>query len=234
MAGTSDDPGRRGGLDSGDDPDERTHLLPLPSEAEPSANPQSPEPRSSTSTAVVLAILAVAASIGLLAGAVWGLRDRATPTAQPTPAPSLVTPSTGLPSIGPTPTPTPTTTPTTLISSPTPSGTSSGSSTPSPAASGNFPPAPSANQLSDQEWRVGNYRIRDVSGRMVIEATVRNAAATTRSAGLTIYAYVKGKPLAILTASVIQLGANATAPIVFTSTNSWKPGPKVLLLSAGG
>jgi len=227
---------------NGRNADDPTELLPLHADAESTAAEAVPVSRSSTSTPIVLAILAVAAAIGLIAGAVWGLSGRSSNSAAPTPPVTVVTPTPTLSSASPTPTPTPTRTPSptsTPTKTPTPTKTSTTTATatstptPTPTVTGNFPPAPPANQLTSNGWKVANYFIHSKGGQIEIDATVTNSATIARSATLTLYAYINGTPLATLKASVIQLGANASQPTVFTSTDKWRAGPKVLLLTVG-
>lgn len=245
MANPPDDTGPvngPNGPNDGRDGDDPTELLPLHADTESAAADAIPVSRSSTSTPIVLAILAVAAAIGLIAGAVWGLSGRSNNSAAPTPSMTVVTPTPTPSSASPTPTSTPTRTPSPTSTpsktpTPTPSKTSTttatATSTPTPTVTGNFPPAPPANQLTSNGWKVANYFIHSKGGQIEIDATVTNSAAIARSATLTLYAYINGTPLATLKASVIQLGANASQPTVFTSTDKWVAGPKVLLLTAG-
>lgn len=179
-----------------------------------------PPPRRSRALWLALGGLVVAAVLGLLVGAVWGLRSRDTP-----------------PSAGPThpvspgPTPSTPTTPTTP-SVPTSPTTPTPPTSPTPPPDGSFPPAPPSSQQTSHGWHVGPWRITNTGGVIGMEATVTNKLTATRSADLTVFLYVDGQPLAAVHATVSEVAGGAAIPVIFTSTDKWGPGTKTLLLVA--
>jgi hypothetical protein len=167
--------------------------------------------------AIVAVAVSVAAVLGLLVGAVWGLAgggsDGGTsaggPTSSGTVAPAPSTPTDSSPSSSPTRT----------ASSPTPA----------PAPTGEVPPAPATTTTSADGWRLGPWRITN-NGTLGVDTTARNTTTGTRSADLVLYVYVDGRHIATTTARVTDVPAGGTVPVQFTGPDPWAPGQKVLLL----
>jgi hypothetical protein len=171
--------------------------------------------------AVVALAVALAAVVGLIAGALWGLSGGGSGTSASTP------------------TPTPTVSPSSSSPSPTqasPSGSSSSpaptpsGSTPAPTPTGSAPPAPPTTSTSTDGWRLGSWRITNAGGTLGVTTTARNIRTQTRSADLVLYVYVDGALIATTTATVTDVPSGGTVPVQFTGTDPWKPGQKVLLL----
>ena len=181
----------------------------------PAAGSGGPSTRLLVAGGIVIALV-----LGLLGGAVWGLsgRNSAATSIPPSTSPTLpsLSPSASTPTPSSTPTPTP-----------TPTGP-----TPTPTVPGGFPAAPASTMLTSQQWQVSRWQITNTGGTIGLIATLTNQAATVRSGKLTIYAYVGGKPLAIMTASVTNAPSNVAATVNFVSTDKWGPGSKTLLLVA--
>lgn len=167
---------------------------------------------------IVLAVLA-----GLAIGAVWGLSEGSGPSASPTTGAKPTSSSTG-----PTPTTGTSTTPGSTSAEPTPSESTSG-----PTDPGTAPPAPATTTTSADGWRLGSWRITNTGGAIGVDTTARNTSTGTRSADLILYIYVDGQHIATTTARVTDVPAGETVPVLFTSTDAWKPGQKVLLLQVG-
>lgn len=166
--------------------------------------------------------LVAAVVLGLAGGALWGLSGRSGSVTPGGPGVPVVAPSDGAR------TPSPSATgPTTPVPDSTPDSPSA-----SPTLPGGFPPAPASSQQVSKKWAVGNWRITNTGGRIGMDAMVTNGAGKPRAAQLTMYLYVSGTPLARLTATVPEMGAKASGPVTFTSTDSWGPGTKTLLLVA--
>jgi hypothetical protein len=162
--------------------------------------------------------LVAAVVVGLAVGALWGLSGRPASVVSTGPSSPVSTPSDG----GQTPSPSTT--------GPTPDDSESPSD--EPTSPDGYPPAPAANSQTSHRWHVGNWRITNTDGRIGMEATVTNTAAKARAAELTMYLYVSGTPLARLTATVPEMAGHASGPVTFSSTDSWGPGTKTLLLEA--
>jgi cytoskeletal protein RodZ len=169
--------------------------------------------------AIVAVAVSVAAVLGLLVGAVWGLAgggSEGTPSAGGPTSPSTVAPAPSSPeATGSTPSSTPTRT--------------SSSPTPAPAPTGEVPPAPATTTTSADGWRLGSWRITN-TGTLGVDTTARNTSTGTRSADLVLYVYVDGRHIATTTARVTDVPAGGTVPVQFTGTDQWQPGQKVLLL----
>jgi hypothetical protein len=167
--------------------------------------------------AIVAVAVSVAAVLGLLVGAVWGLAGGG----------SDGTPSAGGPTSPVTSDPAP--------SSPAPTGSTPSSrptrtsSSPAPAPSGEVPPAPATTTTSADGWRLGPWRITN-DGTLGVDTTARNTTTGTRSADLVLYVYVDGRHIATTTARVTDVPAGGTVPVQFTGSDRWAPGQKVLLL----
>lgn len=187
----------------------------------PGASPTRPERSSGPPfTLVVLAALVVAAVIGLLAGAVWGLSGQNAATPGPVLPPAsdstggtASTPAAPTPSVPP-PTPGPTT------------------PAPTPTLPNGFPPAPQGNQQTSNDWHVGKWRITNTAGVIGMVTTLTNRAPTTRSGSFTMYLYINGAPLATLTAAASDVAAGVAQELTFVSTDRWGPGSKTLLFVA--
>ncbi len=165
---------------------------------------------------VVVAALVVAAVVGLLAGAVWGLSSRGSTTGSLTPAPGPGTSMTG-PSTGPT---------SSRATSPTPTSPSEAT----PSGTTGFPPAPSTNQLVTQLWRLSPWRVTNANGVLGVTGTLRNLAATPRSATLTVLVYAAGQPVGQATTTISDWPGTTSAPVVLSSVDRWQPGAKILVL----
>ena len=169
--------------------------------------------------AIVAVAVSVAAVLGLLVGAVWGLAgggSDGTPSAGGPTAPSTAAPAPSSPGD------------TDSSPSSTPSRTSS-SPTAAPAPTGDVPPAPATTTTSADGWRLGPWRITN-DGSLGVDTTARNTTTGTRSADLVLYVYVDGVHIATTTARVTDVPAGGTVPVQFTGTDPWAPGQKVLLL----
>lgn len=168
--------------------------------------------------AIIAVSLAVAAVLGLIAGAVWGQIGGSRPVAVPSGSTSApASPSTPAPSASDT------------GSSPAPTADSS---TPTPTAAsptGAAPPAPATTSTSADGWRLGSWRITN-TGTLGVDTTARNTATGTRSATLVLYVYIGGQLVATTTTVVTDVPAGATVPVHFSGSDPWKPGDKVLLL----
>ena len=183
-------------------------------------------PRRGPSFVVIAAVgLGVAAVIGLLLGAVWGLSSQqvAPPAAAPVvPAPSGSDHSSPT---GPGPSqPGP--------SQPGPSQPGPDQPSPSEVVPGGYPAAPASSQQTSRKWHVGSWRITNTGGTIGMQATVTNSAARARSGSFTMYLYVDGQPLATLTGSAADVPAGGSVPVTFGSTDAWGPGTKTLLFVA--
>lgn len=171
--------------------------------------------------AIVAVSLVLTALLGLAIGAVWGLSGG---------------------SSAPTATPTRTTSPTTGATTPAPTSGSSSSTAPlpsptessaAPTATGSVPPAPATTTTSADGWRLGSWRITNSAGALGVETTARNTSTGTRSADLILFVYVNGEHIATTTTRVTDVPAGGTVPVIFTGTDPWKVGTKILLLQVG-
>ncbi len=186
--------------------------------------------------AVAAIAVSIAAVVGLLGGAIWaqvGSRQ-ATPGASSaapssytdTPAPGAST-ETGSPSESASLDSPPESSP-----SSTPASTSTDPTSAITTPTGTIPSAPATTSTSADGWRLGSWKILNLSGKLAVETTARNTTSGTRSADLVVYVYVDGQPVATTTAHVSDVAAGATVPVSFTGTDAWKAGSKVLLLVA--
>ncbi len=169
--------------------------------------------------AIVLVALAIAAVIGLIAGAIWGQTGSRGPsssssTSTTAASPSTATSDTASPGATATDTPTPAP-PTSPASSPT----------------GAAPSAPATTTTSADGWRLGSWRITNTGGTLGVDTTARNTSTGPRSATLVLYVYVNGTLIATTTTAVTDVPAGASVPVHFSGTDPWKPGPKVLQLA---
>lgn len=171
--------------------------------------------------AIVAVSLVLTALLGLAIGAVWGLSGG---------------------SSAPTATPTRTTSPTTGATTPAPTSGSSSSTAPlpsptessaAPTATGSVPPAPATTTTSADGWRLGSWRITNSAGALGVETTARNTSTGTRSADLILFVYVNGEHIATTTTRVTDVPAGGTVRVIFTGTDPWKVGTKILLLQVG-
>jgi len=172
--------------------------------------------------AIVVVSVAIAAVIGLIAGAVWGQVSR---NAASNPSATSAAPAT---SDSTTPSPT------TSSGTPTDSGSPSSSVTPTATGAsptGAAPAAPATTTTSADGWRLGSWKITNTAGTLGVDTTARNTATGTRSATLVLYVYVNGALIATTTAVVTDVAAGATVPVHFAGTDPWQPGTKVLLLA---
>jgi len=173
-----------------------------------------------SAAALVVVCVLIAAALGLIIGAVWGLSGKGGVAAPPrtrTPTPS---------------TPADTSTPTGTgsgTSSSTPS-TPVASSTPPPVVTGSAPPAPATTTTSADGWRLGSWRITTTGGTIGVDTTARNTATGTRSADLVLFVYVNGTNVATTTAHVADVPPGESVPVHFAGSDPWTAGPKVLLL----
>lgn len=172
--------------------------------------------------AVVALAVALAAVVGLIAGALWGLSGSGTGTSA---GGTSTNPSTSAAPTGSSAPPV-SASPSSSIESPTPSGSSTTGSLPTSSV----PPAPATTTTSADGWRLGSWRITNVGGVLGVTTTARNIATETRSADLVLYVYINGEHIATTTTRVSDLPAGGTVPVQFTGTDPWKPGQKVLLL----
>ncbi len=168
--------------------------------------------------AIVLVSLAIAAVVGLIAGAVWGQTgSRGSTSSSPTtgtttPDSSASTsPTSGAPAA---------TTPPSTPTSAAPTGAS---------PTGVAPAAPATTTTSADSWRLGSWRITN-TGSLGVDTTARNTATGTRSATLVLYVYVNGALIATTTTVVTDVPAGATVPVHFAGTDPWQAGTKILLL----
>jgi hypothetical protein len=164
--------------------------------------------------------VAVAAVVGLIAGAVWGqVGGGGSSSASSTSPSAIVTPSDS-PSESVSPTPT--------AASQTPTQ----SSTSGPSPTGTAPTAPATTTTSADGWRLGSWRITN-TGTLGVDTTARNTATGTRSAVLVLYVYVDGRLIATTTTTVTDVPAGGTVPVHFSGSDPWQAGQKVLLLQTG-
>lgn len=171
--------------------------------------------------AIVGIAVALAAIVGLIAGAIWGLSGSRSPAPDDSAAPVTSAPVS-------------TANPGSPVASPS-SGETPGSSTaPSPSTAptpdGSVPPAPATTTTSADGWRLGSWKITNTAGALGVSTTARNTATGTRSADLVLYVYVDGRWIATTTTRVTDVPAGGTVPVEFTGTDAWQPGQKVLLL----
>ena len=171
--------------------------------------------------AIVGVAIAIAAVVGLIAGAVWGqVGGGGSSSAASTTPSAIVTPSES---------------PSETAESPTPteaSETPSDSPTSAPRPTGTAPTAPATTTTSADGWRLGSWRITN-TGTLGVDTTARNTATGTRSAVLVLYVYVDGRLIATTTANVTDVPAGGTVPVHFAGSDPWQPGQKVLLLQTG-
>ena len=80
--------------------------------------------------------------------------------------------------------------------------------------------------------RPPSWQLTNTDGTIGLRGTLIDQAAVVRSATLTIYAYVDGKPLAIMTTSVTNAPSKTPEAVEFSSSNKWGSGTKILLLVA--
>ena len=171
--------------------------------------------------AIVGVAIAIAAVVGLIAGAVWGQVGGGGSSSASSTSPSAIV--------------TPTESPSESAESPTPTETSetpSDSPTPAPSPTGTAPTAPATTTTSADGWRLGSWRITN-TGTLGVDTTARNTATGTRSAVLVLYVYVDGRLIATTTATVTDVPAGGTVPVHFAGSDPWQPGQKVLLLQTG-
>ena len=170
--------------------------------------------------AIVLVSLAIAAVVGLIAGAVWGQTgSRGSSSSSSSPPAVASTPDTSA-SSSPSADTSASTTPTVAPTGATPTGAS---------PTGAAPAAPATTSTSADGWRLGSWRITNV-GSLGVDSTARNTATGTRSATLVLYVYVNGALIATTTAVVTDVPAGATVPVHFAGTDPWQAGTKILLL----
>lgn len=165
--------------------------------------------------ALVAVSLAMAAVVGLIVGAIWGLSGTRSATSPPPTGSTTSTPIV-----------TPSDTATSTVQSPLPSVSDTGK----PTATGAVPAAPATTTTSADGWRLGSWRITSSGGTLGVDTTARNTSTGTRSADLVLYVYVDGQHIATTTARVTDVAAGDSVPVQFTGPDPWKPGKKVLLL----
>lgn len=166
--------------------------------------------------------VALAAIVGLIAGAVWGLSGSKAPAPTDSPAPVTRSPASSESPATPDASPGSSSQPPSTGSTPTPSS--------APTPDGSVPPAPATTTTSADGWRLGPWQITNTAGTLGVSTTARNTATGPRSADLVLYLYVDGAWIATTTARVTDVPAGGTVPVAFTGTDPWKPGQKVLLL----
>lgn len=171
----------------------------------------------STGSVVAVAV-SVAAVLGLLVGAVWGLAGGGTQPPVSAPAPTTVAPASP-----------PESTPAASEGASTTPEPSSSSTPPAVPTPGEIPAAPATTQTSADGWRLGRWQITN-DGTLGVDTTARNTTTGTRSADLVLYVYIDGRHIATTTARVTDVPSGGTVPVTFTGTDRWQPGQKVLLL----
>jgi cytoskeletal protein RodZ len=171
--------------------------------------------------AIVIVSLAIAAVVGLIAGAVWGQTGSrgSSSAASSSPTADVASPSASA-SSSPSPGTSDTTAPSVTPSSPAPTGAS---------PTGAAPAAPATTTTSADGWRLGSWRITN-DGTLGVDTTARNTATGTRSATLVLYVYVNGALIATTTSVVTDVPAGATVPVHFAGNDPWQAGTKILLL----
>jgi hypothetical protein len=172
--------------------------------------------------AVVAVAVSVAAVLGLLVGAVWGLAGGGSDAGSSATGPTSTRPSASSSGTAPS------ASPSGPSASSTPTRTATSPSA-APVPSGEVPPAPATTTTSAEGWRLGSWRITN-TGTLGVDTTARNTTTGTRSADLVLYVYVDGVHIATTTARVTDVPAGGTVPVQFTGPDPWQPGQKVLLL----
>lgn len=113
--------------------------------------------------------------------------------------------------------------------SPQPPESSAPAETPDPEG----PAAPSGDQLRSGDWLLARYAIDQESGNYVVTGTVQNDGATAASTDLTVYLYIGGEQVGVVSGGTEEVPAGGSTQVRLTGDSPWQQGQPTLLVEAG-